>query len=90
MRGGRFIAVLGDATDHPLAESARQPAVGELLRALRHCLKTPDRIEGERGRAVPRILIGCLLVSGAMATSAAAQNAPGVTDSEIKIGQTMP
>jgi branched-chain amino acid transport system substrate-binding protein len=37
-----------------------------------------------------RILLGCLLLSGAMATSAAAQNAPGVTDSEIKIGQTMP
>jgi branched-chain amino acid transport system substrate-binding protein len=53
-------------------------------------LKTPDHIAGERGRAVLRILIGCLLVSGAMATSAAAENAPGVTDSEIKIGQTMP
>ena len=37
-----------------------------------------------------RILSGCLLLSGAMALSAAAQNAPGVTDREIKIGQTMP
>jgi branched-chain amino acid transport system substrate-binding protein len=37
-----------------------------------------------------RILFGCLLLSGAMAMSAAAQNAPGVTDREIKIGQTMP
>jgi branched-chain amino acid transport system substrate-binding protein len=37
-----------------------------------------------------RILLGYLLLSGAMATSAAAENAPGVTDSEIKIGQTMP
>jgi branched-chain amino acid transport system substrate-binding protein len=37
-----------------------------------------------------RILFGCLLLSGAMAMSAAAQNAPGVTDSEIKVGQTMP
>jgi branched-chain amino acid transport system substrate-binding protein len=37
-----------------------------------------------------RILFGCLLLSGAMAISAAAQNAPGVTDREIKIGQTMP
>jgi hypothetical protein len=37
-----------------------------------------------------RILFGCLLFSGAMAISAAAQNAPGVTDREIKIGQTMP
>jgi branched-chain amino acid transport system substrate-binding protein len=37
-----------------------------------------------------RILFGCLLLSGAMAVSAVAQNAPGVTDREIKIGQTMP
>jgi branched-chain amino acid transport system substrate-binding protein len=37
-----------------------------------------------------RILFGCLLLSGAMAISVAAENAPGVTDSEIKIGQTMP
>ena len=37
-----------------------------------------------------RVLFGCLLLSGAMAISAAAQNAPGVTDREIKIGQTMP
>ena len=37
-----------------------------------------------------RILFGCLLLGGAMAIPAAAQNAPGVTDSEIKIGQTMP
>jgi hypothetical protein len=36
-----------------------------------------------------RILFGCLLVSGAMAMAAAAENAPGVTDREIKIGQTM-
>ena len=35
-------------------------------------------------------LFGSLLLSGAMALPAAAQNAPGVTDSEIKIGQTMP
>jgi branched-chain amino acid transport system substrate-binding protein len=37
-----------------------------------------------------RIVVGCLLLSGTMAISAAAQNAPGVTDREIKIGQTMP
>jgi ABC-type branched-subunit amino acid transport system substrate-binding protein len=37
-----------------------------------------------------RILLGWLLLGGAMALSAAAQNAPGVTDREIKIGQTMP
>ena len=37
-----------------------------------------------------RTLFGCLLLSSAMAISAAAENAPGVTDTEIKIGQTMP
>jgi branched-chain amino acid transport system substrate-binding protein len=37
-----------------------------------------------------RILFGCLLLGGAVAMSAAAENAPGVTDREIKIGQTMP
>ena len=36
------------------------------------------------------ILLGCLLVCVTMAMPAAAENAPGVTDSEIKIGQTMP
>jgi branched-chain amino acid transport system substrate-binding protein len=36
------------------------------------------------------IFLGCLLLSGAMAMSAAAENAPGVSDREIKIGQTMP
>jgi len=44
----------------------------------------------ESGRALFRRLFGSLLVSGAMAFSAAAENAPGVTDREIKIGQTMP
>jgi branched-chain amino acid transport system substrate-binding protein len=90
MRGSRFIALLGDATAHPLAASARQRAVCKRLWPLRHCLKTPNHVEGERGRAVVRILIGCLLVSGAMAMPAAAENAPGVTNSEIRIGQTMP
>jgi branched-chain amino acid transport system substrate-binding protein len=37
-----------------------------------------------------RIVFGCLLLGGAMTFSAAAENAPGVTDREIKIGQTMP
>jgi branched-chain amino acid transport system substrate-binding protein len=37
-----------------------------------------------------RILLGCLLFGGVLAMPVAAQNAPGVTDSEIKIGQTMP
>jgi len=90
MRGSRFIALLGDATAYPLAGCTQQPAVGEPLRALRHRPKAIGHVEPQRGRAVFRILIGCLLVSGAMATSAAAENAPGVTDSEIKIGQTMP
>jgi branched-chain amino acid transport system substrate-binding protein len=37
-----------------------------------------------------RIWFTCLLLGGAMAMPAAAENAPGVTDTEIKIGQTMP
>ena len=37
-----------------------------------------------------RILFGCYLLGGAMAMSAAAQNAPGVTDREFKIDQTIP
>jgi branched-chain amino acid transport system substrate-binding protein len=37
-----------------------------------------------------RIFFGCLLLSGTIATPAATENAPGVTDREIKIGQTMP
>ena len=90
MRGSGFIALLGGATAHPLAASAWQPAVCEPLRALRHRTKATRHIEGERGHAVLRILFGSLLLSGAMAMPAAAENAPGVTDSEIKIGQTMP
>jgi ABC-type branched-subunit amino acid transport system substrate-binding protein len=35
-------------------------------------------------------VLGCVLACGALVVPAAAQNAPGVTDSEIKIGQTMP
>ena len=93
-RSGFFIALLSGvsgATACPLAAGAQQPAVcGRLLPALRHCLRTTGHIEGERGRAVFRILFGCLLASGAMSMSAAAENAPGVTDAEIKIGQTMP
>ena len=90
MRRSRFIALLNGATACPLAASAQQPAVGKPLRALRHRPKAISRIEGGSGRAMFRILFGCLLLSGAMATSATAENAPGVTDSEIKIGQTMP
>jgi branched-chain amino acid transport system substrate-binding protein len=41
-------------------------------------------------RGAFRLLFGGLLLSGATAMPAAAQNAPGVTDSEIKIGQTLP
>src|SRR5260221_2435404 len=90
MRRGGFIALSSGATAYPLAACAQQPAVGEPLRALRHHPKAIGHVDAQRGRAVFRILIGCLLVSGAMARSAAAENAPGVTDSEIKIGQTMP
>jgi len=90
-RSGFFIALLSGATACPLAAGAQQPAVcGRLLPALPHCLRTTGHIEGEKRRAVFRILFGCLLASGAMAMSAAAENAPGVTDAEIKIGQTMP
>src|SRR6266545_4306380 len=46
--------------------------------------------DSKGGRGMLRILFGCLLLGGAMAMPAAAQNAPGVTDGEIKIGQTMP
>ena len=35
-------------------------------------------------------LLGALLIAGAFAMPAAAENAPRVTDTEIKIGQTMP
>jgi hypothetical protein len=90
MRRSGFIALPSGATAYPLAACAQQPAVGKPLRALRHRPKTIGHVEAQRGRAVFRILIGCLLVSGAMAMPAAAENAPGVTDSEIKIGQTMP
>jgi ABC-type branched-subunit amino acid transport system substrate-binding protein len=86
-----LLAALGGAVAAwPLPASAQQPAVCGLLRPMRHCTKAIGHIEGGRGRAVSRILFGCLLLSGAMAMSAAAENAPGVTDAEIKIGQTMP
>jgi branched-chain amino acid transport system substrate-binding protein len=88
-RGG-FIALPSGARAYPLAACAQQPAVGKPLRALHHRPKAIGHVEARRGRAVFRILIGCLLVSGAMAMPAAAENAPGVTDTEIKIGQTMP
>jgi ABC-type branched-subunit amino acid transport system substrate-binding protein len=90
MRGVGFVALPSGITACPLAASARQPAVCGRLRALRQRLKATGHIEGQRGRAGFRILFGCLLASGAITMSAAAENAPGVTDAEIKIGQTMP
>jgi hypothetical protein len=82
-----FIGLLdGAAVAWPPGMSAQQPVVYERPRTFRQGRKATRRIQGERGRAVFRILFGCLLASGAMAMSAAAQNAPGVTDSEIKIG----
>src|SRR6516165_3126176 len=90
MRGIGFIALPRGTTACRLAASARQPAVCGRLRALRRRPKATGHIEGRRGRAGFRILFGCLLASGAMVMPAAAENAPRVTDSEIKIGQTMP
>src|SRR5216684_2110861 len=90
MRRGGFIALSSGATAYPLAACAQQPAVGEPLRALRHHPKAIGHVDAQRGRAVFQILFGCLLFSGAMAMAAAAENAPGVTHREIKIGQTMP
>ena len=54
------------------------------------CIQRGSELLTERRKRVLRILLGCLLLSGAMSMSAAAENAPGVTDSEIKVGQTMP
>src|SRR5262245_18992657 len=86
-----FISVLdGAAVARPPGVSAQQPVVCERPRTFSQGRKATRHIQCERGRAVFRILFGCLLASGAMAMSAAAENAPGVTDSEIKIGQTMP
>ena len=77
-----FIAFLGGAARWPLGPRAQPPA------RLVTGYSEPGPPDARRG--VVRILSGCLLLSGAMAMPAAAQNAPGVTDREIKIGQTMP
>ena len=77
-----FIAFLGGAEVWPLGARAQQPA--------RPVTEYPEPRSPDARSGVFRILSGCLLLSGAMAMSAAAQNAPGVTDGEIKIGQTMP
>jgi branched-chain amino acid transport system substrate-binding protein len=65
------------------AWNARAATATPLMQYL--AARSPDAGSG----VIPR-LFGSLLLSAAMALSAAAQNAPGVTDHEIKIGQTMP
>jgi ABC-type branched-subunit amino acid transport system substrate-binding protein len=88
MKHSQFILGRGAMMAHRLARCAQQAAVSRLVWALG--VEASGSIAGERRRGVVRRLVGCLLVSGAMAMSAAAENAPGVTDREIKIGQTMP
>jgi branched-chain amino acid transport system substrate-binding protein len=88
MKNSQFILGRGAMTAHRLARCVQQAAVSRLVWALG--VEASGSIAGERRRGVVRRLVGCLLVSGAMAMSAAAENAPGVTNREIKIGQTMP
>src|SRR5439155_12422446 len=55
-----------------------------------YAVLTSIGLSTQRGSGVFHFLVGCTLLSGVMAMSAAAQSAPGVTESEIRIGQTMP
>jgi ABC-type branched-subunit amino acid transport system substrate-binding protein len=78
----RFSALVG-RRGGVAACNARAATATQLIRYL--VPGSPDAGSG----VFPR-LFGSLLLSAVMALSAAAQNAPGVTDHEIKIGQTMP
>src|SRR5262249_61530688 len=86
MKRRKLILRLGPVAADAIAVSAQLSAVRERLRTFRQGLKATRQVEGERGCAVLRSLFGALLLSGAMAMPAAAEDAPGVPDSQVKIG----